>query len=183
MDTDTQETTTASPEGSPAPSTMAEDRNPSPLRQNFKSVISTKTYGHDLGISCAFRQWRAKSHCRFVHGYALSFRFTFACNDKDQHGWVVDFGGLKELRDALMAVFDHKLLVAGDDPCRSHFEMLHAAGAADIAIVPATGCEAFAAMAYEMAERWLEVNGLAARVWLVSVEVSEHGANSAIFQG
>lgn len=29
---------------------------------------STKTYGHDRGFSCAFRQWRADSHCRLIHG-------------------------------------------------------------------------------------------------------------------
>ena len=30
--------------------------------------LSTKTYGHDLGLSAAFRQWRAESHCRLIHG-------------------------------------------------------------------------------------------------------------------
>ena len=33
---------------------------------------STKTYGHEEGLSCCFRQWRAThSHCRLLHGYAL----------------------------------------------------------------------------------------------------------------
>ena len=41
----------------------------------------TKTYGHDLGLSCCFRQWGASSHCRFLHGYALSFSFTFERRD------------------------------------------------------------------------------------------------------
>ena len=46
-----------------------------------KSAVwrSTKTYGHEEGLSCCFRQWRAThSHCRLLHGYALSFRLTFA---------------------------------------------------------------------------------------------------------
>ena len=25
----------------------------------------------------AFRQWRADSHCRFMHGYSLEFEFVF----------------------------------------------------------------------------------------------------------
>ena len=32
---------------------------------------SSKTYGHEIGLSAAFRQWRAQSHCRLIHGYAL----------------------------------------------------------------------------------------------------------------
>jgi 6-pyruvoyltetrahydropterin/6-carboxytetrahydropterin synthase len=39
-----------------------------------------KTYGHELGLSACFRQHRAKSHCRFLHGYPLSFTFTFAAD-------------------------------------------------------------------------------------------------------
>lgn len=38
---------------------------------------STKTYGHNAGLSCAFRQWKANSHCKYLHGYALSFKFVF----------------------------------------------------------------------------------------------------------
>lgn len=47
------------------------------------------------------KQWRAKSHCRLVHGYSLSFRFEFEANTLDDKNWVVDFGGLKELRAIL----------------------------------------------------------------------------------
>jgi 6-pyruvoyltetrahydropterin/6-carboxytetrahydropterin synthase len=38
---------------------------------------ATKTYGDDLGLSVAFRQWRADSHCRYLHGYAIGVRLTF----------------------------------------------------------------------------------------------------------
>ena len=34
---------------------------------------STKTYGNERGLSCAFRQWRADSHCNLIHGYSLGF--------------------------------------------------------------------------------------------------------------
>ena len=53
---------------------------------------STKTYGHDLGFSAAFRQWRADSHCKYIHGYALAFRFEFEADELDVRNWVVDFG-------------------------------------------------------------------------------------------
>ena len=39
--------------------------------------LSSKKYGHERGLSAAFRQWRAVSHCRFMHGYSLEFEFVF----------------------------------------------------------------------------------------------------------
>jgi 6-pyruvoyltetrahydropterin/6-carboxytetrahydropterin synthase len=153
------------------------------LPQNANPVQSTKTFGHDIGLSCAFRQHRAQSHCRFLHGYALGIRFVFEANQTDHCGWVVDFGGLKSLRAQLEATFDHKLLVAKDDPQALQLLELQTAGLAEVVIVPATGCEAFAAMIYETTQIWLHDAGFAPRVRLVSVEVSEHGANSAIYRG
>ena len=38
---------------------------------------SKKKYGHERGLSAAFRQWSAESHCRFIHGYSLEFEFVF----------------------------------------------------------------------------------------------------------
>lgn len=60
--------------------------------------ISTKQYGHELGLSCAFRQWKADSHCKYIHGYALAFKFKFETDTLDSNNWVVDFGNLKELK-------------------------------------------------------------------------------------
>lgn len=177
--------------------------SPDPLPPNSRALLSTKTFGHDLGFSCCFRQWRARSHCRFLHGYALGFKFTFAAEQVDRCGWVVDFGGLKELKTILSDTFDHKLLVACDDPWLPVFKTMHSQdgfvtladpdstgtacptppSCADIVIVPATGCEAFARMVFDVTDQWLKDAGFSPRVWLVSVEVSEHGANSAICQG
>ena len=144
--------------------------------------LSTKTFGHELGLSAAFRQWKADSHCRFLHGYALAVKFTFATNELDARNWVVDFGGLKSLKQILDDTFDHKTLVAEDDPRYGTFVELSMLGVIDMVTVPATGCEKFAEMIYEVAEQWLLDAGFSPRCWLVSVEVKEHGANSAIYQ-
>ena len=148
-----------------------------------RPIMSTKTFGHEIGLSTAFRQWRAHSHCRFVHGYALGIKFTFAARTLDTCGWVVDFGGLKDLKEMMASTFDHKLLVAKDDPELSHLLALKVLGVADVVVVPATGCEAFARMIYDVTSVWLHDAGFAPRVWLYSVEVMEHGANSAICMG
>lgn len=142
---------------------------------------STKTYGHEVGLSACFRQWRAESHCRLLHGYALAVRFEFEACELDVRNWVVDFGSLKSLKGWLENTFDHTLLVAEDDPLLELFTTLESLGAARIVVVPATGCEAFAKLIYEATEVWLKDNGYAPRCWVASVEVREHGANSAIY--
>lgn len=147
------------------------------------SYISTKTYGHEIGLSCAFRQWRAESHCRLLHGYALAVRFEFEATELDIRNWVVDFGSLKSLKGWLEDTFDHTLLVAEDDPARGYFERMTDLGLARVVIVEKTGCEAFAKLIFECAEIWLKDNGYAPRVKLKLVEVKEHGANSAIYTG
>ena len=145
--------------------------------------VSTKTYGHDVGLSACFRQWRADSHCRFLHGYALAIRLEFEADELDVRNWVVDFGSLKGFKTLLENTFDHRLLVAEDDPYIGVMQSLNGAGLAQVVVVPATGCEAFAKLIFECGEVWLRDNGYAPRVRMRSVEVREHGANSAIYTG
>lgn len=147
------------------------------------SYRSTKTFGHDLGLSACFRQWRAKSHCRFLHGYALSVGFVFEADELDANNWVVDFGALKPLKEYLQSTFDHKLLVAHDDPWMAKLLELEKYGLAEIVVIADTGCERFAELIYDHTELWMSSNGYLPRCRLVSVEVKEHGANSAIYMG
>jgi 6-pyruvoyltetrahydropterin/6-carboxytetrahydropterin synthase len=143
-------------------------------------ILSTKTYNHSIGLSACFRQWRAHSHCRFLHGYALKVKFTFAADALDERNWVVDFGGLKNLKGWLEDTFDHKTLIAEDDPMLGTFKQLDDQGLIQLRIVPACGCEKFAEMIYEYTEQWLKDAGFGPRCQLVEVEVSEHEGNSAI---
>lgn len=143
--------------------------------------FSTKTFGHNLGLSACFRQHRAESHCRLLHGYALAVELIFAADELDVRNWVVDFGSLKSLKGWLEDTFDHTLLVAEDDPKKDQLYELEAHGLARIVEVPATGCEAFAKLIFDATEVWLKDNGYSPRCWLCSVKVSEHGANSAVY--
>jgi len=143
---------------------------------------STKTYDHNEGLSCCFRQWKAThSHCSLVHGYALAFKLVFATYELDERNWCFDFGGLKPVRAWLKEMFDHTLLVADDDPERAALEELGSKGLADVRILPAVGCEATARYVHDYVARFLDEQ-TDGRVWLESVEVSEHGGNSAIYQ-
>ena len=80
-----------------------------------KEFLSGKTYTHATGHSCAFRQHRADTHCNLIHGYALQFELQFGSSNLDFRNWVVDFGGLKDLKAWLKYMFDHTYLVADDD--------------------------------------------------------------------
>lgn len=145
---------------------------------------STKTYGHNLGLSCAFRQWRANhSHCQFIHGYALEVKIVFESNALDKNNWVIDFGQLKKLKQKLTENFDHKLIVAADDPELQTFLSLQNLGLAQVNVLPNVGCEAFAKYVYDLADAWLLEAGHRDRCKVKSAEVREHGANSAIFIG
>ena len=150
---------------------------------------STKSYGHQLGLSACFRQWRALSHCRLLHGYPLAFKFTFGADELDENNWVMDFGGLSHVKKFLVDTFDHKLVIAADDPQRQRLENLGAiyhdcsSPVADVLVLPSTGCEAFAAYVFAYVECWLKDAGHAPRVRLISVECREHGGNSAIYEG
>lgn len=144
---------------------------------------STKQFGHDLGLSCCFRQWRAESHCNQLHGYAIAVKLVFEAEELDVRNWVVDFGSLKSLKQMLVDTFDHKLLVAEDDPDKDEICALAGMGIADVIVVPAVGCEKFAEYVFGATEVWLQSNGYTPRVKLISAEVCEHGANSAIYTG
>ena len=144
---------------------------------------STKTFGHELGLSCAFRQWRAThSHCSKVHGYALSIKLVFEASTLDERNWVMDFGGLKDIKQALVETFDHKLVVAADDPHLELFKIMHKQQVADVVILPRVGCEAFAQFVGDAIVNPFLAKTQGDRVKLVSVEVREHGANSAIYE-
>ena len=157
---------------------------------------STKTYGNEEGLSCVFRQWRSThSHCSLLHGYAIGIKLTFACDELDERNWVHDFGGLIEFKTWAKYMFDHTLLVAEDDPQLPFFERMAEIGSlnmpqysalCDLRVVPAVGCEKFAEMCFgkmeDILNRQREAGTLLnPTVRVHSVEVFEHGANSAIY--
>jgi len=169
---------------------------------------STKTYGNDRGLSCCFRQWRAThSHCSTLHGYSIGIRLVFECDTLDDKNWCMDFGGLKEFKSWADYMFDHTLIVAEDDPHLDFFVRMSHQGnmpmsgtgsleqvkpyergaLCDLRIVPGVGCEMFAKMCYDKMSELLAGDALRypinPTVCIKSVEVFEHGANSATYQG
>jgi 6-pyruvoyltetrahydropterin/6-carboxytetrahydropterin synthase len=105
----------------------------------------------------------------------------------------MDFGGLKAFKEWADYMFDHTLVVAEDDPKLDMFKQMaelglqDQGGVCDLRIVPAVGCEMFAKMAYDKMADLLASGNMRypvnPTVRVKSVEVFEHGANSAIYEG
>ena len=141
----------------------------------------TKTYGHEQGLSCVFRQYPARSHCAQLHGYALAVSLTFEAETLNAKNWVTDFGGLKEVKGFLAETFDHKLLVAEADPFKDELCELGGLGLANPVVVPVVGCEGFATLIFDWVTDWMkwQPEMEANKVRLINVTVAEHAGNQA----
>tara|TARA_B100001123_G_C15272801_1_gene1010981 strand:+ start:630 stop:1067 length:438 start_codon:yes stop_codon:yes gene_type:complete len=133
----------------------------------------------DLG-SCAFRQPRADSHCRFIHGYRLKAKFWFEADELDINNWVVDFGSLKPLKQRLERQFDHTLCIDTSDPMLLTFQSLSEKDAADVRIMNGVGIEMTAKWCYDAANEHLS-SSTSNGARCIKVEVWEHEGNSAIY--
>lgn len=148
--------------------------------------IATKLFD---GYSTCFRQWKAEgTHCKFLHGYAVSFRVWFE-GELDERNWVFDFGGMKRAKSTIAGkspkdfftwLLDHTTVIAEDDPYLEHFKQMDTDGIIQLRILPTVGCERFAEYLYETINNFLkeETEG---RVKAVKVEVYEHERNSASY--
>ena len=134
----------------------------------------------ELG-SCAFRQPLAhNTRCQLLHGYKLTAKFWFGASELDDRNWVVNFGGLKELKALLQHQFDHTLCIAANDPLLSLFQELHKQGGCDLRIMEGVGIEKTAEWCALAADEFVR-KATNNRCWVDQVEVFEHELNSAIY--
>jgi 6-pyruvoyltetrahydropterin/6-carboxytetrahydropterin synthase len=150
------------------------------------SFRSTKVFD---GYSTVFRQWKAEgTHCRFLHGYGVSFKVWFE-GELDERNWVWDFGGMKRAKGNIDGMnpkawmdymFDHTTIIAEDDPRIELFKKMDKEDLIQLRIIPATGAEQFAKYIYSKLNTFVqeETNN---RVKVVKVEFMENNKNTAIF--
>ena len=141
------------------------------------------------GFSTVFRQWRAKdTHCRFVHGYGISFKVYFE-GELDDRNWVWDFGGMKRAKTLIDGkqpkawmdyMFDHTMIIAEDDPEVQAFKQMDMVGVAQVRIIPATGAEKFAEYIYDKLNEFVKTE-TDNRVRVIKVKFMEHGKNAAYY--
>ena len=148
---------------------------------------STKLFD---GFSCVFRQWKAEgTHCKFLHGYGVSFRVWFE-GELDERNWVWDFGGMKRAKNTIDGknpkewmdyMFDHTTIVATDDPGIGGFRTMNELGIIQLRELEAVGAEQFAKYIYDKLNTFVqeETNS---RVSVMRVEFMEHAKNTAIYE-
>ena len=148
---------------------------------------STKLFD---GFSCVFRQWKAENtHCRFLHGYGVSFRVWFE-GELDERNWVWDFGGMKRAKGTIDGMnpkawmdymFDHTTIVAEDDPGIGGFKTMDQIGIIQLRIISATGAEQFAKYIFEKLNTFVQAE-TEGRVKVKRVEFMENAKNTAIYE-
>lgn len=141
------------------------------------------------GFSTVFRQWKAtNTHCRFVHGYGISFKVYFE-GELDERNWVWDFGGMKRAKTLIDGkqpkawmdyMFDHTMIIAEDDPEVEAFKQMDMVGVAQVRIIPATGAEKFAEYIYGKLNEFVKTE-TDNRVRVIKVKFMEHGKNAAYY--
>jgi 6-pyruvoyltetrahydropterin/6-carboxytetrahydropterin synthase len=104
----------------------------------------------------------------------------FACESMTQEMWVMDFGGLKEVKQWLSEMFDHTFLVATDDPYLDKFKELDKDGVIQLRVLPNAGMEGTAKFVYDHVNEMIKKN-TNGRVWITKVEVHENEKNSAMY--
>ena len=157
-------------------------------KSNMGTFIAEKVFD---GFSTVFRQAGATgTHCRFLHGYGVSFEVTFE-GKLDHRNWVFDFGGMKRANttiDGMMPkkwmdyMFDHTVVLAEDDQALEDFKPLAEKGLIQLRIIPAVGAEKFAEYIYNKLNAFV-IEETKGSCKVQKVKFMEHGKNSATYIG
>jgi 6-pyruvoyltetrahydropterin/6-carboxytetrahydropterin synthase len=152
------------------------------------SFISTKVFD---GYSTVFRQWKAEgTHCRFLHGYGVSFKVWFE-GELDERNWVWDFGGMKRAKGTIDGMnpkawmdymFDHTVIISENDPNINLFRSMDESNIIQLRIIPSVGAEQFAKYIYEKLNTFVQAE-TEGRVKVTQVEFREHEKNTAFYKG
>ena len=147
---------------------------------------STKVFD---GFSCVFRQWKAEgTHCRFLHGYGVSFKVWFE-GELDEKNWVWDFGGMKRAKGTIDNMnpkawmdymLDHTTLIAEDDPYLEGWKAMDQHGLIQLRVIPHVGAERFAEFIFNKLNDFIKVE-TDGRVRITKVEFMENNKNSATY--
>ena len=153
----------------------------------YMTFQSTKLFD---GYTTVFRQHGAEgTHCRFLHGYAVSFKVYFE-GELDEKNWVWDFGGMKRAKGTIDGMnpkewldymFDHTTIIARDDPALSVFKKLDEDGLIQLRVLDYTGAERFAEFLFNKLNKFVEEE-TDNRVRVSQVEFREQERNNAIYK-
>lgn len=150
---------------------------------------STKKLGP---ISTSHRNWMAEFNpnrnskkCAWCHGYSRYIEFTFD-GELDSRQWVMDFGDLKYVKKWLEENWDHKTLVASNDPKLDKLKEMELNDLISLTIIDVSnegwgpGIEGSCVWVYDSINPII-MDKTKNRVQISKIQIWEHEQNSAIF--
>ncbi|MEO0795382.1 MAG: 6-carboxytetrahydropterin synthase [Verrucomicrobiota bacterium] len=140
-------------------------------------ITCRKTY---TDVPFAHRQPDHDGHCRFVHGHNWTITVTFACRERDQNGFVIDYGKLGFLKAWIEENLDHACVFREDDPLMDAL-VSSAPEAWKVYVVKDCSNEGLAMHVFDVFDQLVRKES-ADRAWVVSVDIKEDSKNGACYQ-
>ncbi len=136
-----------------------------------------KTY---FDIPFAHRQHLHDGHCSFIHGHNWDISLTFACEQTDENGFVVDFGKVKFIKQWIDEHLDHACVFSSAD---SDAKKLVEASSElwKVYFVEQCSCEGLAMHLFDVFNKLVKQH-TNSRVRVIEIEVSEDSKNTATFK-
>lgn len=131
-------------------------------------------------IPWAHRQHRHDGHCAFVHGHNWTIGVVFGCHEREENGFVVDFGKVKFLKQWIDQNLDHACVFSEDDPLREQLVSVGGREAWKPYVVKNCSCEGMAEHLYPIFDRLVR-EATDGRAFVVEIEVTEDSKNSVRF--
>ena len=141
-------------------------------------LTCSKTY-RDVPLS--HRQPRHPGRCSRIHGHSWTITITFAADELDDNGFIVDFGELHYLADWIDENLDHATVVASDDPRLAELQALADSDLLKLHLVESASCEGIARYLFETFAPMV-ASQTSGRARVVSIELHEDSRNSALYR-
>lgn len=140
-------------------------------------ITCRKTY---RDVPFGHRQPFHDGHCAFIHGHNWAITVTFACRERDENGFVIDYGKLGFLKDWIAENLDHACVFRRDDPLRE--KLVNAAPEAwKVYLIDDCSNEGIAMHLCEVFDALVRKNSQG-RAWVEAVEVEEDSKNAARYE-
>ena len=141
-------------------------------------ITCSKSY-RDIPLS--HRQPNHTGRCSRLHGHSWSITLTFASEQLDKNGFVIDFGDLHFIEDWIDQHLDHATAVWENDPKLNELKALEADGLIKLVLVPSASCEGIAQFLYHTFQPMV-AEKTKGRAHILSIYLEEDTKNSATYQ-
>ena len=131
-------------------------------------------------IPLGHRQPNHPGHCSLIHGHNWEIKLTFAADEVDENGFIVDFGELHYIKDWIDENLDHACAFSATDPHRSKLEELEEMKLVRPLFIENASCEGLAKHLFEIFNPMVSEN-TGGRARIVSIDLLEDSKNSAFY--